>query len=160
MRIAKLNAYGFVAVIFGALTSFSALGGADETPSFDPVRGFKPAQRDLTEIYLQIAGSLEYYGSPVPYMQHMASEHKRIEALYLAKYGTATKSLRPTYMTDAPNNRIHDTMSHNKNQLPEPSPLIKFAISMVEPSQTTIHASRNIGANIVKPMYILPDNPP
>ena len=34
--------------------------------SFDPAKGFKPAQSDLTEVFLQLAGSLEYYGSPEP----------------------------------------------------------------------------------------------
>jgi len=83
-----------------AATTASAAEKPEYLASFDPAKGFKPAQRDLTEIFLQIAGSLEYYGSPVPYMQHMAQEHQRIEALYLAKYGTAPHSYRPAYMTD------------------------------------------------------------
>jgi hypothetical protein len=74
--------------------------------SFDPSKGFKPAQRDLTEIFLQIAGSLEYYGNPVPYMQHMAQEHQRIEALYQARYGATPTSYRPAYMTDDYLNRF------------------------------------------------------
>lgn len=69
--------------------------------SFDQAKGFKPAQRDLTEVFLQIAGSLENYGSPVPYLQHMATEHLRIEALYQQKKGKAPRSYRPAYMTDA-----------------------------------------------------------
>lgn len=68
--------------------------------SFDPANGFK-LQRDLTEIFLQLAGSLESYGSPEPYLRQMAKEHARIEALYLEKTGTAARSFRPAYMTDA-----------------------------------------------------------
>ena len=37
--------------------------------SFDPAKGFKPAQRDLTEVYLQLAASLENFGSPEPYLR-------------------------------------------------------------------------------------------
>jgi hypothetical protein len=68
--------------------------------SFDPAKGFKPAQRDLTEIFLQIAGSLEHHGSPVPYLRHVATEHTRVEALYRQELGTVPKSFRPAYMTD------------------------------------------------------------
>ena len=55
--------------------------------SFDPAKGFKPAQRDLTEIYLQLAESLQVYGSPVPYLRHVKGEHDRIRALYRMKFG-------------------------------------------------------------------------
>ena len=68
--------------------------------SFDPAKGFKPAQSDLTEVFLQLAGSLEYYGSPEPYLRHMKAEHARIEAEYRAVFGTEPKSHRPVYMTD------------------------------------------------------------
>lgn len=67
---------------------------------FDPAKGFKPAQRDLTEIFLQLAGSLEYYGSPVPYLRHVIEEHKRIEGLYRHKFGKNPTSYRPVYMSD------------------------------------------------------------
>lgn len=69
--------------------------------SYDPAKGFKPAQRDLTEIFLQLAGSIEAHGSPVPYLKHVAAEHSRIENLYRRKSGKEPKSFRPAYMTDA-----------------------------------------------------------
>ena len=57
------NRYGLTVYLALALVlSIFATANAAERPeylqSFDPVKGFKPAQRDLTEIYLQLAGSL------------------------------------------------------------------------------------------------------
>ncbi len=102
-----------LALFMSLLNVVGMMARAAEKPeylaSFDPAKGFKPAQNDLTEIFLQIAGSLEYYGSPVPYMQHMQKEHTRVEALYLAKMGAAAKSYRPDYMTDAYLNRFAET---------------------------------------------------
>ena len=90
-------------VIFFSASSGAILFGADKPEyltSFDPAKGFKPAQTDLTEIFLQIAGSLEYYGSPEPYLRHMKAEHERIEAKYKRQLGTASKSFCPAYMDD------------------------------------------------------------
>ena len=61
---------------------------------------FKPAQTNLTEIFLQIAASLEHYGHPAPYLRHMKAEHRRIEAKYEAKFGKKLVSYCPAYMTD------------------------------------------------------------
>lgn len=69
--------------------------------SFDPVKGFKPAQRDLTEVFLQLAGSLEAYGNPEPYLRHVVTEHARVENLYRNKFGRNPKSYRPAYLTDS-----------------------------------------------------------
>ena len=89
------------AVICGfSVTDGSASDKLEYLTSFDPAKGFKPAQSDLTEIFLQIAGSLECYGSPEPYLRHMKAEHERIEAKYHAQLGTASKSFCPAYMTD------------------------------------------------------------
>ncbi len=68
--------------------------------SFDPAKGFKPAQSDLTEIFLQIAGSLEYCGSPEPYLRHVKAEHERVEAKFRQQLGRASKAYWPAYMTD------------------------------------------------------------
>ena len=64
------------AVVCGFLAALAAVDTrAAEPPvhsaSFDPVKGFKPAQSDLTEVFLQIADSLEFYGGPEPYLRHM-----------------------------------------------------------------------------------------
>lgn len=91
-------------IIVASLLLSLASGHAAERPeffaAFDPAKGFKPAQDNLTQVFLQMAGSLEFYGSPEPYLRHVADEHKRIEALYLRKNGKAPRSYRPAYMTD------------------------------------------------------------
>ena len=79
-----------------AVTSFSQTTFS----SFDSAKGFKPAQRDLTEIYLQLAESLQVYGSPLPYLRHVKSEHDRINALYRKKYGREPVNYSPGRMTD------------------------------------------------------------
>ena len=66
---------------------------------FDPAKGFKPAQTNLTDIVLQIAGSMEATGSPEGYIRHMQAEHERISALYQAKSGKPHKSRMPSHMT-------------------------------------------------------------
>ena len=90
-----------IAAILCLIGVASAAEQPEYLASFDPAKGFKPAQRDLTEIFLQIAGSLEAYGSPEPYLRHIAQEHARIEALYRQKFGNAPKSYRPVYLTDS-----------------------------------------------------------
>jgi hypothetical protein len=96
------NALAFIWLLGFAFQS--TLFGAEKPEylaSFDPAKGFKPAQSDLTEVFLQLAGSLEYYGTPEPYLRHMKAEHARIEAKYREKFGTAPKSFCPPDMTDA-----------------------------------------------------------
>ncbi len=68
---------------------------------FDPTKGFKSAQRNLTEILLQIAGSLEHHGSPAPYLRHIQSEELRVARQYKLKTGHDMPSCRPADMTDA-----------------------------------------------------------
>ena len=73
---------------------------------YQPANGFKPAQTNLTEIFLQLADSLEHHGSPEPYIRHMQSEHKRISALYEQKTGDPHKGRMPSYMTEEYLNRF------------------------------------------------------
>lgn len=97
-------------VAFLLLVLLSTIAGAADRPeyldSFDPAKGFKPAQRDLTEVFLQLAGSLEAYGSPVPYLRHVAAEHQRIENLYRQRSGKEPTSFRPSYLTDEYINKL------------------------------------------------------
>lgn len=76
---------------------------ADTPPGYlrdyNPESGFKPSQTNLTNIFLQVAGSLEHHGSPEPYIRHMQSEHKRISALFEQKTGKTTSRM-PSHMTD------------------------------------------------------------
>ena len=67
---------------------------------YDPAKGFKPAQHNLTKAFLQLAGSLEATASPEPYIRHVLAEHTRIEAKFKAATGKSGSS-RPTYLTDA-----------------------------------------------------------
>lgn len=113
--------------------------------SFDPAKGFKPAQRDLTEVYLQIAGSLENYGSPESYLRHMASEHARIETLYRDKFGAAPKSFRPEYMTDLYLNRL----VANWNLLSPKLGLDSYAKEVGHSMRDAIKGTRGTGTIIV-----------
>ncbi len=89
--------------VVAAVIAASHLQAADKPEylaSFDPAKGFKPAQSDLTEVFLQIAGSLEFYGSPEPYLRHMKAEHERIEAKYRQHFDTEPKHFCPAYMDE------------------------------------------------------------
>lgn len=66
---------------------------------YNPDTGFKPARANLTEIFLQVAGSLEAHGSPEPYLRHMQKEHERVSAKFAAKTGKRHQSRMPDYMT-------------------------------------------------------------
>ncbi len=114
--------------------------------SFDPAKGFKPAQRDLTEIFLQLAGSLEFYGSPEPYLRHMQKEHSRIEALFLKKVGNAPKSYRPSYLTD----RYIDRVAANWNALSPQLGLGPFAKEVGEDMREAIKGTRGTGTMVVE----------
>ncbi len=78
-----------------------AIEKREHLAAFDPAKGFRPAQSDLTEVFLQIAGSLEFYSSPEPYLRHMKAEHVRIEAKYQQQLGDKPRSFCPAYMDDA-----------------------------------------------------------
>ena len=66
---------------------------------FDPSSGFKPAQPNLSQIFLQIAGSLECTGSPESYVRHMQHEHERISKKFAAATGQSHSSRMPAHMT-------------------------------------------------------------
>jgi hypothetical protein len=140
---------GISAAVTALFCLFASANGAERPEylaSFDPAKGFRPAQRDLAEIFLQIAGSLEYYGSPVPYIRHMQQEHARIEALYRQKYASAPKSFRPAYMTDDYLNRFAanwDILSPNLG-------LESFAKEVGNTMRDAILGTRGTGTIIVE----------
>ena len=103
MKTIFAHLFGFILV---CQTASFAAERPEYLASFDPAKGFKPAQRDLTEIFLQLAGSLEFYGSPEPYLRHMEAEHDRIEAKFQRKYGRAPQSHRPPQLTSEAINRL------------------------------------------------------
>jgi hypothetical protein len=114
--------------------------------SFDPEKGFKPAQKDLTEIFLQIAGSLEFYGSPEPYLRHMANEHTRIETIYQKKYGKAGKSFRPAQITD----QYIDTLSSSWKFVSPKFGLDVFAKEIGDAMRDGIQGTRGTGTIVVE----------
>lgn len=90
------------------LTAFITLGltsvfPAESSPEylrfFDPPKGFKSAQTNLTEAFLQAAASLEHFGSPEPYLRHMLAEHERIHKKVVAKFGGGTATTLPDSLT-------------------------------------------------------------
>jgi hypothetical protein len=125
--------------------SASAADKPEYLASFDPAKGFKPAQTDLTEIFLQIAGSLEYYGSPEPYLRHMVQEHTRIEALYRQKFGNAPTSFRPAYMTD----QYIDRLSANWNVLSPKLGLDSYAKDVGHMMRDAIKGTRGTGTILI-----------
>jgi hypothetical protein len=139
-----------IALTIGLVLGCRTLVHANQPPeyfqSFDPQKGFKPAQKDLTEIYLQIAGSLEFYGSPEPYLRHMASEHKRIDAKYQIKYGKLPASRRPENLTDD----YIDLLSRFWKRLSPGLELESFAKEIGNTMRDGIRGTRGSGTMIVE----------
>jgi hypothetical protein len=96
--------FAFLTIALYGLSAVSAMAQTAEplpyAPYYDPAKGFKPAQRDLTKVFLQLAGSLEHHGTPEPYIRHVLAEHARIAVKYKAATGKDNNS-RPAYLTDA-----------------------------------------------------------
>ena len=142
----KLLMLFFFALFLCADSGTLAAEKPEYLDSFNPAKGFKPAQRDLTEIFLQLAGSLEQYGSPEPYLRHIAQEHARIESLYRRKFGTEPKSYRPAYMTDEYLNRL----AANWNLLSPKLGLEPFAKDVGHMMRDAIKGTRGTGTVIVE----------
>jgi hypothetical protein len=151
MRNLLLSRY--LCTLSGALLAILCVSGhtfATEPPeylaSFNPAKGFAPAQRDLTEVFLQIAGSLENFGSPEPYLRHMAKEHARIEALYTQKTGRAPQSFRPAHMTDT----YIDRLTANWKLLAPKLGLEPYAKDVGHMMRDAIKGTRGTGTIIVE----------
>lgn len=101
----KFRYFRSIGITFAALLLLSPLDTARsaEPPPyaahFNPANGFKPAQRNLTAVFLQMAGSLEHFGTPEPYIRHILAEHARIDAKYRKATGKPS-SCRPEYLSD------------------------------------------------------------
>ena len=85
----------FAVVILLVSTATSPLSLGQEKAGFV----FKPADTSLALVFQQMAGSLEHYGTPVPYLRHILAEHERIEALYYKKKGKKPRSYKPDWLT-------------------------------------------------------------
>lgn len=112
---------------------------------FDPAKGFKPAQPNLTEIFLQIAGSLEATGSPESYIRHMQAEHKRVSALFSQKTGKPHNSRMPSHLTD----EYLDRVIRNWNTLSKPLGLDAFAKDVGDLTREGIMGTRLTGTTAV-----------
>ncbi|MCB1202874.1 MAG: hypothetical protein KDN18_01340 [Verrucomicrobiae bacterium] len=128
MKLVQKSLTSLLSVIYLLIgASFSSLSAQDNNPPhlahYDPTKGFKPAQANLTEIFLQIAGSLECHGSPEPYLRHIQSEHARVSQLYKEKTGKKHAGRMPTHMSAA----YVDLMVKNWNTLSSPLQLEPFA---------------------------------
>lgn len=113
---------------------------------YDPSKGFKPAQANLSEVFLQIAGSLECHGSPEPYLRHMQKEHARISALYTQKTGKEHPGRMPSHLTDA----YIDQLVRNWNTLSPPLQLEPFAKEIGRCAREGIMGTRLSGTYAVQ----------
>lgn len=96
-----------------AVRSFAENESPSVIPSaFDTARGFKPAQANLSEIFLQLAASLEAYGTPEPYLRHVAAEHARVQTLCRQMTGKPASSFRPACLTDAYLDQLAKNWAH------------------------------------------------
>jgi len=120
-------------------------GQPDYLGSFDPHKGFKPSQRNLSEIFLQLAGSLQAYKSPLPYLRHMKSEHARIEAAYQATFGKKLPGYCPKWMSD----EYLDGLEKNWNLLSQKLGLDTFANQFGEAMREGIKGTRDTGSVLV-----------
>jgi len=113
---------------------------------YDPAKGFQPAQANLTEIFLQIAGSLECHGSPEPYLRHMQKEHARVSRLYAEKTGKKHVGRMPAHLGDA----NIDLIVKNWNPLPPPLQLESFAKEIGRCAREGIRGTRLGGTYAVQ----------
>lgn len=135
-----------ITVLFCLLVGDSAADKPEHLASYNPGKGFKSAQRDLSEVFLQLAGSLEAHGSPEPYLRHIAAEHNRIEALYRVKFRKNPQSYRPEQITDA----YLDRFTNNWKVLAGQLPLEPWAKEFGHLMRDALLGTRGTGTIIVK----------
>ena len=146
MKLIQKSLMPRIAAVCAALTTLIPLLASGGTPEYlayyNPTKGFKPAQTNLTNIFLQAAGSLECKGSPEPYLRHMQAEHQRIAAKYKDKTGREMQSHWPAYMTD----EYIDTLISNWNLL---SPKLRLDGLAKDAGLCTRNAISNSGTLMV-----------
>lgn len=113
---------------------------------FDPSSGFKPAQPSLTQILLQIAGSLESTGSPEGYIRHMQQEHARISKKFSATTGQRHVSRMPAHMTP----EYLDRLVSNWNALSPKLGLEALAMEAGRCTRTAIRGTNDKGTVVIK----------
>lgn len=105
MKLVHKSLMACVATACALIAAYPVQGIAQSTDTppylafYNPANGFTAAQPSLTQIFLQIAGSLEYSGSPEGYIRHMQQEHARISKKFAAATGQNHVSRMPAHMT-------------------------------------------------------------
>ena len=133
------------AMIFIALTVFSQdQGKPPSTAFYNPEKGFKPAQTNLTEIFLQLAGSLEHHGSPEPYIRHVQAENQRISLLVEQKIGKPYCGM-PAHMSDEYLNQFIT----NWNALSTKLALDELAKEAGKGTRNVLRGSRDTGTFVI-----------
>lgn len=105
---------------------------------FDPAKGFAPVNANLAKAFLKLAGSLEFYGTPEPYIRRVMAEHARIDAEFHARGGKG--SSRPVYLTDDYLNRLIT----NWNTISKPLKLDEFCREAGRNMRYAILGSKNM----------------
>jgi len=151
MKLVQKSLTSLLSILYAMISAPCSSISAQETnppylAHYDPAKGFKPAQANLTEIFLQIAGSLECHGSLEPYLRHMQKEHVRVSKLYQAKTGKTHSGLMPNHMTDA----YIDLMVKNWNTLAPPLKLDPFAREIGRCAREGIMGTRLSGSYAVQ----------
>ncbi|MEO5913344.1 MAG: hypothetical protein ABIS50_03860 [Luteolibacter sp.] len=98
----RFSALALVGGLWATTDSPAASLPADPPPYvayFNPETGFRPAQRNFQAIFLQMAGSFEYSGTPEPYLRHVIQENNRVETAYHKATGKKCVT-RPAFFTD------------------------------------------------------------
>ncbi len=113
---------------------------------FEPAKGFKPVQTSLTDVFLQLAGSLEHHGTPEPYIRHILAEQARVSALFRQKTGKESPGRLPAYFTDA----YADRLIANWNKLSPKLKLDAFAREAGRCTREAIRGTRDTGTIVIE----------
>lgn len=135
---------GLILVLLSTVT-LTAQEPAPYGACYNPITGFKPVQSNLTKVFLQMAGSLEHFGTPAPYIRHVMAEHVRIDSKHLASGGKG--SSRPAYLTD----EYVDNLIANWDKISPPLKLDMFCREAGRNVRYAILGSKNMSvAELVK----------
>ena len=150
MKLVQKSLTACASAICALLVCLPAAAQNSSNPAYvafyNPAKGFKPAQPNLTEIFLQIAGSLEYSGSPEAYLRHMQQEHARISRKFAAVTGQAQVSRMPAHMTP----EYIDRMISNWNVLSPKLGLEALAKEIGRCTREGIRGTRDTGTLAVQ----------
>ena len=137
--LCSLQLFGSACVY--TLLCYPSLKAAEPPPYavyYSAEKGFKPVQPNLSKVFLQMAGSLESFGSPEPYIRHIMAEHARIDAA--TKVAGGSGSSRPAYLTED----YVDNLIANWNKISPPLKLDTFCRDAGKNIRYAILGSKNM----------------